>query len=122
MAKTQVQDVEKIESKLVFSTVEVDTLSRGVGPSVANEFVQAIRETLAVPAYAESGFSISVTEFKQALGYTGAAKTPSIVWAVNKHLEDRKIMIRCGVRADGKRVSFRVWDGEKRKHVKTAIK
>jgi hypothetical protein len=115
MAKLQVQQVEaEEESVMTFSTVEVDTLSRGVGPSVAIDFVAAIENTLQIPAYAESGFSISIEEFKSALGYLGSAKTPSIVWAINKHFENQKIAIRAGVRADGKRVSFRAWNGQKR--------
>lgn len=103
---------------ITFESAEVDTMSRGTGPSVANEFVKAVQEQLKLAAYATSGFSITVEEFKTALGYDGSAKTPSIVWSVNKHLEDRKIMIRCGVRSDGKRVSFKIWDGKKRVHVK----
>jgi cell division protein FtsN len=105
---------------ITFDSAEIDTMSRGTGPSVANNFIAAVQAQLALAKFATSGFSITVEEFKSALGYTGNAKTPNIVWAVNKHLEDRQIMIRCGVRSDGKRVSFKVWDGRKRVHTPKA--
>jgi len=99
---------------ITFSTIEIDTLKRGIGPEIAQEFIEAVQAQLTLPAYAQSGFSISIDEFKHALGYTGNGKTSSVVWAVNTHLESRKLMLRCGVRRGGTRVAFWNWDGKKR--------
>ena len=99
---------------ITFGSVEVDTRSRGTGPSVANEFLEAVEAQLALPAYKQSGFSITSDELKNVLGYTGTAKMTSLVWSINTQFENKQKMIRAGVRKQGKRVAFFNWDGQKR--------
>lgn len=98
-----------------FDTIKVDSMSRGVGPDVAQEFVDAVIEQLKQPAYKVTGFSIDASELKKHLGYTGSAKLSSLVWAINTKLDSlTHKTVRAGVRSKGSRVAFYNWSGVKR--------
>ena len=88
-----------------FKTIKVNSIARGNSKiNLADEFIETVKKTLALPVYAKTGFSLEIDEVKNLIGYQGKAKTSSLVWCLNKVL--KKHQIKSGVREGGRRIAF----------------
>jgi len=88
-----------------FKTIKVNSSARGSSKiNLGQEFIEAVKKTLALPIYQKTGFTLDIEELKTLIGYNGSAKTSSLVWCLNKVL--KKHQIKSGVREGGRRIAF----------------